>query len=91
MAALKLALVNESLNSNSWNLAAVEIAFSNTMNNLRTLILEKALESLAASVLSPNNTVPCPENVTTGLTLALQSKSLSAYVGLNASFVTPKI
>ena len=42
-AATKFALVKSSLNSNSWNLAAVAIAFYKTMNNLLTLILSKAL------------------------------------------------
>ena len=68
--ALKFALVNASLNSKSWNLAAVYIAFSNMMNNLRTLILSNAL-GLLRRVLSPNRTVPSPGNVTIGLTLFL--------------------
>ena len=67
---LKLALVNSSLNSKSWNLAAVDIAFSNTMNNRLTLILSKALGA-ANPVLSPKRTVPIPGKVTTGLTLFL--------------------
>ena len=58
--------VNASLNSKSWNFAAVEIAFSRTINNLRTLILSKAL-GLVRIVLSPNRTVPSPHNETTGL------------------------
>ena len=39
---LKFALVNSSLNSNNWNLEAVDIAFSKVMNNLLTLILSNA-------------------------------------------------
>ena len=35
--------MNPSLNSNSWNLAAVAIAFSRTINNLRTLMRSNAL------------------------------------------------
>ena len=66
---LKLALVNASLYSKSCALAAVEIAFSKTMNNLLTLILSNALGELNP-VLSPNNTVPCPGKVTIGLILA---------------------
>ena len=54
---LKLALVNSSLNSKSWNLEAVDIAFSKVINSLLTFILSKAL-GLARPVLSPNNTVP---------------------------------
>ena len=56
-AALNCALVNESLNSNSCALAAAEIAFSNVMKSLLTLILSNADGELNA-VLSPNNTVP---------------------------------
>ena len=66
---LNWALVNSSLNSNSENLAAVEIAFSKTKNNLLTLILSKAL-GFASAVLSPNNTTPWPGKSTIGLTLA---------------------
>ena len=51
------ACVNSSLNSNSWNLAAVAIAFSRRINNLRTLIRSNAL-GFARAVLSPNRTVP---------------------------------
>ena len=40
---LKFDLVNSSLNSKSWNLEAVDTAFSKVMNNLLTLILSKAL------------------------------------------------
>ena len=58
--------MNSSLNSNSWNLAAVAIAFSRIMNNLLTLILSNAL-GFARAVLSPNNTVPLPGKATTGL------------------------
>ena len=57
------------------------------MNNLRTLILSNA-EGLLNKVLSPNSNVPCPGNDTIGLTLALYNVSLSAFLGLNASFVT---
>ena len=39
---LNCALVNASLNSNSCALAATDIAFSSTMNNVRTLILSNA-------------------------------------------------
>ena len=66
---LNCALVNSSLNSKSWNLAAVAIAFSNTKNNLLTLILSKAL-GLVWAVLSPNKVTPWPGKLTTGLTLA---------------------
>ena len=72
---LKLALVNSSLNSKSWNLEAVAIAFSKVMNSLLTLILSNA-EGADKPVLSPNNTVPCPGNVATGFTLALYNSSL---------------
>ena len=72
---LKFALVNSSLNSKSWNLEAVDIAFSKTINNLLTLILSNALGA-DKPVLSPNNTVPWPGNVTTGLILALYNSSL---------------
>ena len=54
---LKFALVNSSLNSKSWNLEAVDIAFSKVMNNLLTLILSNALGEDKA-VLSPNKIVP---------------------------------
>ena len=54
---LNCALVNSSLNSKSWNLAAVAIAFSSNKNNLLTLILSKAL-GLVKAVLSPNSTTP---------------------------------
>ena len=77
-------LVNASLNSNNENLDAVDIAFSNTMKSLLTLILSNA-DGLPSNVLSPNKIVPCPGNVTTGLISALYSKSLSAFFGLNAS------
>ena len=56
-AALNCALVKASLNSKSCDLAAVAIAFSNTMNNLLTLILSNA-EGVANAVLSPKRTVP---------------------------------
>ena len=62
--------INISVLTNGF-LAAVEIAFSKVINNLRTLILLNALESLATRVLSPNNIVPCPGNVTIGLILDL--------------------
>jgi hypothetical protein len=65
---LKLALVNSSLNSKSWNLEAVEIAFSSTINNLLTLILSNA-DGADNPVLSPKRTVPCPGKNATGLTL----------------------
>ena len=42
------------------------------------------------AVLSPNNTVPCPGNVTIGLILARYSSSLDAFLGLNASLVIPR-
>ena len=54
---LKFALVNSSLNSKSWNLEAVDIAFSNKINSLLTFILSKAL-GVVRPVLSPNKTVP---------------------------------
>src|SRR5210317_2323423 len=85
---LKFALVNSSLNSNNWNLEAVEIAFSKVMNNLLTFILSNAL-GFDNPVLSPNNTVPCPGNVATGFTLALYNSSLCALVGLNANLTAP--
>ena len=85
---LKFALVNSSLNSNSWNLEAVAIAFSNTMNNLLTFILSNA-EGAANPVLSPKRTVPWPGKVATGLILALYSSSLCALVGLNANLTAP--
>ena len=56
---LNCALVNSSLNSKSCPLAAVEIAFSNTMNKRLTLILSNA-EGLGDKVLSPNKIVPSP-------------------------------
>ena len=59
---LKFALVNSSLNSNNWNLEAVDIAFSKVMNNLLTLILSNA-EGAVNPVLSPKRTVPCPGKV----------------------------
>ena len=65
--ATNCALVNASLNSNNWNLAAVAIAFSRTINNLRTLILLNALGE-SSIVLSPNNTIPEPGVEITGLT-----------------------
>ena len=85
---LKLALVNSSLNSKSWNLEAVAIAFSKVMNNLLTLILSKAL-GLARPVLSPNNTVPWPGKVATGLILFGYNSSICVFVGLNASLTAP--
>ena len=81
------ALVNSSLNSNNIDLAALEIDFSRTINNLRTLIRSKALGFLS-NVLSPNNNVPWPGIATTGLTLALYSLSRSALVGFNHNFTT---
>ena len=54
---LNCALVNSSLNSNNWNLAAVAIAFSRSKNSLLTFILSKAL-GLVNAVLSPNKTTP---------------------------------
>ena len=50
---LKFALVNSSLNSKSWNLEAVAIAFSKVINSLLTLILSNA-EGADNPVLSPN-------------------------------------
>ncbi len=76
---LKFALVNSSLNSNNWNLEAVDIAFSNTINSLLTLILSNA-EGEVNPVLSPNKTVPCPGKVATGFTLALYKSSLCVYL-----------
>ena len=58
------------------------------MNNLRTLILSNA-DGVDNAVLSPNNTVPWPGNVVTGLTLALYKSSLDACLGLNATLVIP--
>ena len=84
----KFALVNSSLNSNNCALAAVEIAFSSAMNNLRTLILSNA-EGLLSRVLSPNNIIPCPGKETNGFTLPLYNVSLSALLGLYANLVTP--
>ena len=63
---LNCALVNSSLNSKSWNLAAVAIAFSRTKNNRLTLILSNALGLLSA-VLSPKSVTPWPGKLTTGL------------------------
>ena len=60
-------LVNESLNSNNENFAAVAIAFSKTMNSLRTLILSNAL-GFDRAVQSPKRIVPSPGVVITGLT-----------------------
>jgi GTPase SAR1 family protein len=54
------------LNSNNEYLDACAIVFSNTINNLRTLILSKA-DGFVVKVLSPNSTVPCPGKVPTGL------------------------
>ena len=84
----KFALVNSSLNSNNCALAAVEIAFSSAMNNLRTLILSNA-DGLLSRVLSPNNIIPCPGKETNGFTLPLYNVSLSALLGLYANLVTP--
>ncbi len=67
---LNPARVNSSLNSNSWNLAAVAIAFSRVINNLRTLILSNAL-GFDCAVLSPYRTVHWPGKVQTGLILDL--------------------
>ena len=60
------------------------------MNNLLTLILSNAL-ALESKVLSPNNTVPWPGNVTNGFTLFLYSASLSDWLGLKDNLVIPKI
>lgn len=87
---LNCALVNSSLNSNSWNLEAVEIAFSKTINNLLTFILSNA-DGVDNPVLSPNNTVPWPGKVTTGLILALYNSSLCVLAGLKASLTAPLI
>ena len=57
------------------------------MNNLLTLILSNALGEVKP-VLSPNNTVPCPGKVTTGLILAGYKTSLCALLGLNANLTT---
>ena len=78
---LNCALVNSSLNSKSWNLEAVDIAFSKVMNSLLTFILSNALGA-DNPVLSPNKTVPCPGNVTTGFILALYKSSLCVLLGL---------
>ena len=51
--------VNSSLNSNNIDLAALEIAFSKTINNLRTLIWSNA-DGAVCIVLSPNKTTPEP-------------------------------
>ena len=85
---LKFALVNSSLNSKSWNLEAVAIAFSKTINNLLTFILSNA-EGAERPVLSPNRTVPWPGIVTTGFILAGYNSSLCAFDGLNASLTAP--
>ena len=58
------------------------------MNNLLTLILSNA-EGDVNAVLSPNNTVPWPGNVTTGLTLARYKISLSAASGLKDNLIAP--
>ena len=86
---LKFALVNSSLNSKSWNLEAVAIAFSKVMNNLRTLILSKA-EGLASFVLSPNKITPAPGMLAIGFTPALYKVSLCGFVGENNNDVIPK-
>ena len=78
------------MNSKSWNLAAVAIAFSSKMNSLLTLIRSNAL-GFASAVLSPNNTVPWPGKDTTGLIRAGYRISLCALVGLNASLTAPRI
>ena len=78
---LNPALVNSSLNSNNWNLAAVEIAFSIVMNNRLTLIRSNAL-GFDCAVLSPYKTVPCPGNEHTGFILARYRMSLLAFCGL---------
>jgi len=67
---LNCALVNSSLNSNSCAFAAVDIAFSIVLNNLRTLIRSNA-DGFESNVLSPKRSVPSPGNETIGLTLAL--------------------
>src|SRR6056300_132599 len=87
---LNCALVNSSLNSNNWNLEAVEIAFSKVIKSLLTFILSNALGA-DKPVLSPNNTVPCPGNVATGFTLALYKTSLCVFVGLYANLTAPLI
>ena len=81
------ALVKSSLNSNKENRAALAIAFSRMINNLRTLILSKA-DGFAYSVLSPNKTVPCPGKDTTGLIPFTYKSSLFVLVGSNANLVT---
>ena len=81
--------MNASLNSKSCDLAAVDIAFSRTMNNLLTLILSNA-EGEVSAVLSPNNTVHWPGKVTIGLILARYKSSLDDCEGLKASLVIPK-
>ena len=81
------------MNSKSWNLAAVAIAFSRTKNNLLTLILSNALGLLSA-VLSPKSVTPWPGKLTTGLTLARYNLSLSAFFGLYdnlIAFLTPPL
>src|SRR6056300_1281711 len=87
---LKLALVNSSLNSKSWNLEAVDIAFSKVINNLLTFILSNAL-GVDKPVLSPNKIVPCPGKVTTGFILALYNSSLCVFDGLYANLTAPLI
>ena len=60
------------------------------MNNLLTCILSNA-RGADNPVLSPNNTVPCPGNVTTGFILALYKSSLCVLLGLKASLTAPLI
>ena len=84
---LKSFLVNSSLNSKSCAFAAIAIAFSSTINNLRTLILLNA-DSLDSKVLSPNNWVPFPGNVTTGFTPAWYKVSLWVLFGENPNLTT---
>src|SRR3990170_138032 len=81
---LNCALVKSSLNSNSVYLAATAIAFSRTINNLRTLILSNA-DGFSRRVLSPNKYTPRPGVDTTGLHPTLYRLSLSALAGLYAS------
>ena len=78
---LNCALVNSSLNSKSWNLDAVAIAFSSSKNSRLTFIRSNALGFVNA-VLSPKSVTPCPEKFTTGFTLARYNLSLSALLGL---------
>ena len=78
---LNPALVNSSLNSNNWNLEAVEIAFSITINNLRTLMRSNAL-GFDCAVLSPYKIVPWPGNEQIGFILARYKMSLLAFCGL---------